>query len=245
METRKIDIPFFKYVSMGNDFIVIENIDISPTQIKKMCLEKWGISADGILLLKKEKEQWKLTIYNADGSKAKMCGNGLKVIGAYLKRKEPNQNEWDVYIDKRKYHIKKERQGISVQVPFPKRIKIENHEVVYNVGNLHRIIESVWDDALEVQIAKAHPKENISFYQIIKEGRIAIRTFERGVGFTYSCGSASLAVAAHYFKMHPQIKKVSIITRGGIYKIEKNKHDLLLKGKVKCVFIGRYINEVS
>ena len=223
METRKIDIPFFKYVSMGNDFIVIENIDISPTQIKKMCLEKWGISADGILLLKKEKEQWKLTIYNADGSKAKMCGNGLKVIGAYLKRKEPNQNAWDVYIDKRKYHIKKERQGISVQVPFPKRIKIENHEVVYNAGNLHRIIESVWDDALEMQIAKAHPKENISFYQIIKEGRIA----------------------AHYFKMHPQIKKVSIITRGGIYKIEKNKHDLLLKGKVKCVFIGRYINEVS
>lgn len=72
-----------------------------------MCLEKWGISADGILLLKKEKEQWKLTIYNADGSKAKMCGNGLKVIGAYLKRKEPNQNAWDVYIDKRKYHIKK------------------------------------------------------------------------------------------------------------------------------------------
>ena len=62
METRKIDIPFFKYVSMGNDFIVIENIDISPTQIKKMCLEKWGISADGILLLKKEKEQWKLQI---------------------------------------------------------------------------------------------------------------------------------------------------------------------------------------
>ena len=84
METRKIDIPFFKYVSMGNDFIVIENIDISPTQIKKMCLEKWGISADGILLLKKEKEQWKLTIYNADGSKAKMCGNGSNVLIAIL-----------------------------------------------------------------------------------------------------------------------------------------------------------------
>lgn len=55
METRKIDIPFFKYVSMGNDFIVIENIDNSPTQIKKMCLEKWGISADGNIIIKKRK----------------------------------------------------------------------------------------------------------------------------------------------------------------------------------------------
>lgn len=245
METRKLDIPFFKYVSMGNDFIVIENIDISPTRIKKMCLEKWGISADGILLLKKEKEQWKLTIYNADGSKAKMCGNGLKVIGAYLKRKEPNQNAWDIFIDKRKYHIKKERQGISVQVPFPKRIKVENKAVVYHVGNLHRIIESAWDDTLETQIAKAHPKENISFYQIVKEGKIAVRTFERGVGFTYSCGSASLAVAMHYFKKHPHIKKVSIITRGGSYQIEKHEQYLVLKGKVQCVFIGRYINEIS
>lgn len=245
METRKIEISFYKYVSMGNDFIVIEKPSLSKEMVIKMCKEKWGIHSDGILLLYQTKKRITLRIMNADGTEAKMCGNGLKVVAAHLSKKDPYHTMWKVYIHRQPYIVRKEEDGESVEVPFPVLLKEERGEALYDVKNLHRLKEHQEDDGLQKKIAKKHSEENISFYQMKKNGVITLRTYERGVGFTYSCGSASLAVAAHYFKMHKRKKKVTILTQGGQYEIENHGEFLRLKGEVYCVFIGRYINEVS
>ena len=74
---------FFKYQSLGNDFIVIDsNIPITPEQVKTLCNRHYGIGADGVLLLNKDVPEG--IVYNSDGSKGEMCLNGIRCLAKHL-----------------------------------------------------------------------------------------------------------------------------------------------------------------
>lgn len=78
---------FYKFESMGNDFIVVYKEKIDLQKINILCKQHFSIGADGIIILKKSpKYDMAMEIYNADGSKAKMCGNGLKIVAFFLKK---------------------------------------------------------------------------------------------------------------------------------------------------------------
>lgn len=75
-------IKFTKMVASGNDFVVVENNGLSA---KLLCDRKFGIGADGLLVLGKSKSaDIKMRIFNADGSEAEMCGNGARCAAYYL-----------------------------------------------------------------------------------------------------------------------------------------------------------------
>ncbi len=80
---------FTKLQATGNDFILVEDFegefDLSSKAIELICDRHFGLGADGILLLKKsEKADFRMIIFNADGSRAEMCGNGIRCFGKYL-----------------------------------------------------------------------------------------------------------------------------------------------------------------
>lgn len=85
-----VEICFWKMHGLGNDYIVIDNRsgllkeDVLEHLAKKMCRRRFSIGADGLLLLYNSKiADVKMRIFNADGSEAEMCGNGIRCLAKY------------------------------------------------------------------------------------------------------------------------------------------------------------------
>ena len=80
---------FTKMQGIGNDFVVINNIEENvncPAELAmKICNRNFGIGGDGLLLIdKSDVADYKMRLFNADGSEAEMCGNGIRCIGKYI-----------------------------------------------------------------------------------------------------------------------------------------------------------------
>ncbi|MEW6189784.1 MAG: diaminopimelate epimerase [Actinomycetota bacterium] len=83
------EIRFAKYHSLGNDFIIMEDLksklDLSPRVICKICDRHFGIGADGLILVRPaEGGDFFMLFFNSDGSQAEMCGNGIRCLAKYL-----------------------------------------------------------------------------------------------------------------------------------------------------------------
>ncbi len=80
---------FFKYQGLGNDFIIIEDLSeqirINSSEIKKICHRHFGIGADGLIIARpSEKADFYMSYFNADGTQAEMCGNGIRCLAKFL-----------------------------------------------------------------------------------------------------------------------------------------------------------------
>src|SRR5688572_20366852 len=83
-----MEISFFKYQGTGNDFILIDNrshaISLTQEQVAFLCHRRFGIGADGLILLELEPGfDFKMVYYNSDGNQSSMCGNGGRCITAF------------------------------------------------------------------------------------------------------------------------------------------------------------------
>ncbi|WP_373044088.1 diaminopimelate epimerase [Vulgatibacter sp.] len=81
-------LPFFKFHGLGNDFVVIDRrragVDITAAQAQAICDRHFGVGADGVLsLLPADDADFRMHIYNADGSEAEMCGNGIRCVAKH------------------------------------------------------------------------------------------------------------------------------------------------------------------
>src|SRR5690606_37858007 len=79
------------YQGTGNDFILIDNrqqnIRLRTEQIKSLCDRRFGIGADGLMLLETEEgADFKMIYFNADGNESTMCGNGGRCITAFARK---------------------------------------------------------------------------------------------------------------------------------------------------------------
>ena len=86
-----MQLAFSKYHGTGNDFILIDNrthsIQLTKTQIAHLCHRRFGIGADGLMLLEKaDNYNFRMVYYNADGGESTMCGNGGRCITAFAEK---------------------------------------------------------------------------------------------------------------------------------------------------------------
>lgn len=237
-----MSIQFTKGHGTGNDFILVLDqhgqIDLSESEVAKMCDRHFGIGADGFIrvtptsksqevahLLEEEPEaHWFMDYRNADGSKAEMCGNGVRVFAKYLLDnalaelssgstlpvatragiKDVTATVGGFAVDLGRFKIGGEdtlvrARGLSVARP----------GLEVNVGNPHIVVALADDQELqELQLHLAPVLEpapldgaNVEFVvlddPLIKEGvaGISMRVHERGVGETLSCGTGIAAAA--------------------------------------------------
>lgn len=238
---------FLKYESNGNDFIILINTsNINAKKITILCDRHKGVGADGVLTLFENKNQsFSLDIYNADGSKALMCGNGLKIIGRYLKDHYPNYPFFWVKVCNKSYQIFANKEEVKLFVPLPKKVN-KGKQVIYDIGNLHMLVENLTEDK-QLLLAKLYPNVNVSSYIIKKNLKIKsvfLRTYEVGVGFTLSCGSASLCLYKLLIDNGYKENKLNIITPGGGFLLGKKGNHLILTGKPKFLFEGEWNDEI-
>jgi len=264
-------IKFTKMVASGNDFVVIDNLrEIIKNRAafaKAACDRKFGVGADGLLLLEKSRAaDVKMRIFNADGSEAEMCGNGARCFAFWLVdgRRIKTHN----FNIKTKAGIIKAQVGaesVRINLTNPKNIKlgitikINNrnisinfidtgvpHSIIFVEGlggvNVHEIGNSIrYHD-------KFSPRgTNVDFVEVLKDDTIAVRTYERGVeGETLACGTGSVASALIFalktesdkiIKVHTKSKEVLKVF---FKKSGNNFHDVWLEGKARIAHKGEY-----
>jgi diaminopimelate epimerase len=259
---------FWKYQSLGNDFIVFdfldkkEQVDLSALFLQKLCDRHFGIGADGILFItNSEKQTPELHIYNADGSKAEVCFNGLRCVALHLHEKHDFGEQFDLLMGGRSIStsIKKENETILItnnvgrgRYIEEKRIEIAGRVFrghVVQMSNPHFIIEEKiskeWLDqhGKEIETHTAFPnKTNVEFlWEQESSGGFHMLVHERGCGQTLACSSGVAAVAT--FLMHQ--KKISrdeaiiISMRGGDVIVSVyGEDDIVLSAGAKKVFEG-------
>lgn len=255
---------FFKYQGAGNDFIIIDKyttdylVDLTNLSIKKLCDRKFGIGADGVIFIEKDKNfDFNMRYFNSDGNEGSFCGNaGRCAILFFKKFYKKTINDFNfTAIDGQHnaYYISKNEICIKINDVIYSSIISNNNFTFLNTGSPHHVIIiynlhniDVYNEGKKIRMGAPyfHDGVNVNFVQI-ENNVLNVRTYERGVeNETLSCGTgvvASAIVAFHNKKiMHNEVK---VITNGGIFHVsfEKRKYaykNILLKGPAEFVFNG-------
>jgi diaminopimelate epimerase len=252
---------FHKYHGTGNDFIVIDNREAvfvyKQELVAKLCDRRFGIGADGLLLLENAKDfDFRMVYYNSDGSPATMCGNGGRCITAFAGKigvieekacfiaADGPHTASVLKIDEYNTHVELSLKDVTY-------IQKEEHSVILNTGTPHFV--SFVDDPDKIDIvaegrkiryssAFAGAGINVNFAKL-DGSEIYVRTYEKGVeDETLSCGTGvtASAVAASEFNGK---KKYRVKTRGGqltvAFEKEGSKYfNIRLGGPATFVYNG-------
>lgn len=263
--TRKLTdatmkLTFSKYQATGNDFIMISdpkgNMILSPDQCTLLCDRRFGIGADGVIIVKKsEDSDFEVLYYNPDGSQS-LCGNGSRaavMFAAELGLLKKDTTSFLAYDGKHTAEIIGE--NVHLKMSDVHNVREMEDGMFIDTGSPHlvRFVPDV--DSADVTIKGRELRNslpvkggaNINFVQKDKENSLKVRTYERGVEReTLSCGTGvtASALAASY---HNRASPVEINTRGGKLSVSfvnsgKNKFtDIYLTGPAKRVFSGNVI----
>lgn len=218
---------FVKYHGSGNDFLITET---KPHAVAKLCHRRYGVGADGVLFWYKEGNGFRFHIYNADGSEAEMCGNGLRCVAHHIAQREGVQT-LVVHSMHRSHLCRVDGARITVDLGAPKR-----SGDVLDTGVPHFVKEGrSLDDA---PFLRRKYNANVTVCEF-KDGVAHVRTFERGVeGETYSCGTGA-AAAFVFLKEKYQIESVRCIFKSGDILDQKYENDTIFQtGTVTHVYSG-------
>lgn len=256
-----MQITFYKYQGTGNDFVMIDNrTTIFPKDnlklIEKLCDRRFGIGADGLILLENDSEtDFRMVYYNSDGNESSMCGNGGRCLVAFAKSLNAINNETVFIATDGLHHASILENGtVSLQMKDVDDIKIENDYVYLNTGSPHHVtmvgdLENydVKNNGAAIRYSDLYGKvgSNINFVKQISENHFAVRTYERGVeDETLSCGTGATAVAiAMNATGKTNSNHIHLDIQGGklevFFKKENNKFtNVFLKGPATFVFKG-------
>ena len=227
-------IPFVKMCGSGNDFVIIDNralnMEITPSWVREVCCRKFGVGADGILVVETSKKaSFKMRIFNCDGSETEMCGNGARCVAryAYLQGIVGNKMQFETLAGLIEAEII--NQKVRVKLIPPKDIKLNikiNGYCVHfvKIGVPHTILFVDQIDKLDViglgRELRFHryfrPQgTNVNFVEVVSNSRVKVRTYERGVeNETLACGTgsaASVCIAALLRRINPPVE---VVTKG-------------------------------
>lgn len=211
---------FVKYHGAGNDFILIDNraLFFDPSHVFALCHRKTGIGADGVILLEPaEGADYRMRIFNCDGSEAGSCGNGLRCLMQFIAHLGLPRQTYRIATGQRIVEVGFVGEKISVFSKIKcdvKRLYIAEREVYFtDTGVPHAVV--FVPDVQKIDVAREgaalrhhsyfQPEgTNVNFATVLADGSVAVRTFERGVeGETLACGTGGAAVgvvAAHVFQ---------------------------------------------
>ncbi len=222
---------FRKYHGLGNDFIIVDgrgeqtSLDwLTPERIRFLCDRHLGIGADGILLLERGKKTlYRMILFNADGGRAEVSGNGLRCFLLFLRDigeniSGPVQIETDAGISEAEF-VAENR--VRVQMPAPifgkfgrtppaqsaqmlQRLEVANSffdVVLLSVGNPHCVIFGPPRDEIFVRTYGPLIEKlpifptgvNVEFAHVTSNSSCQLAVWERGAGLTLACGSGATA----------------------------------------------------
>ncbi len=266
-----MDIAFTKMHGAGNDFVMIENLDgaieLTAAQVKALCDRRFGIGADGLILLNPPADsstETTMVYYNADGGRVDMCGNGARCFTSFAIQNGVGDGTGISFMtDAGPMTSEADNGAFTIRMTPVKDLTLdqtlETPNTTYpyhfmNTGVEHVVI--FVDDVSKIDIvsegrairyheAFAPAGANANFAQIMPDGTITVRTYERGVeGETLACGTGVTAVAVAAALKGLAQEPVSVHVAGGdtlTVDFERNGQSIenvTLKGPAINVFSG-------
>jgi diaminopimelate epimerase len=272
---------FIKYNGLGNDFVIIDNrdgaISFTDEDIVRICHRFFGIGADGLMLAEKSsKADIRMVFYNSDGSRAGMCGNGLRCFTRFAYEKlDIHKAEIAVETDSGILTagiVAKDCTVAAVKVNMGRPIfesgsipctiaesPVLNKSITiggkqYNISSMlmgvpHTVIftddisdETVVAEGKLIENSEFFPrKTNVNFVKVLKDNEIVLRTWERGAGYTYACGTGACASVVAGILSGKLQDSVLVHLRGGDLQISwRDMGDVFMEGPAVEVFEGKY-----
>lgn len=246
---------FYKYQGTGNDFIIVHDID--EDRVAEICHRRLGIGADGLILVKpSEKADMKMVFYNQDGKKATMCGNGLRCFTRYVhEMKLILKDQFKVETDAGMIAVGIEKSYEKVWLELPRDFQGTWYEIggktnavncfYIFTGTPHVVVFDENHDLAEM-ISSHHVfqhRVNVNFVEIIKPNQITLRTYEKGVGWTLSCGTGAIASVIAAYEKGFCGSNVDVNVPGGKLNVFLKEKSVILKGPATFVAKGWYADE--
>lgn len=257
---------FVKMEGAGNDFVVTDDCDLpdAPEWIAAVCDRRRGIGADGLIVLSRSGEnRFGMRYFNSDGSRADMCGNGLRCCMEYTAERKLSGEHAVFDTDSGELEAwRLAPEMIRIQMPVPgafRRIRIGKTECfAASAGVPHAVIpmeieeletSDLTDIGRNIRFSKEFAPEgtNVDLIAFESENTLRIRTYERGVeDETPACGTGMAASAAYAFLFRGSGPEIKFKTAGGdilSVKLDGDAHglkEIFLSGPAKCVFSGTY-----
>ncbi len=267
----KTAIPFTKMEGAANDYIYFDWRTQLPEDIAGFARyasdRHTGIGGDGIvLILPSEKADFRMRMFNADGSEAQMCGNASRCVAKYLYENHLTDKTsilLETLAGIRKLDFTPTADGEveevtvdmgsprfdSADLPGQREIEISERKVFpVSMGNPHGVtfVDNITDSLVlgegpQMEIDNIWPeKANIEFVKVADRGHIEMRVWERGTGETLACGTGACAAAVAAHEAGFTDSEVEVRLRGGILKIKidpENGH-VMMTGPARLVARG-------
>jgi len=265
---------FSKVVASGNDFIVVDNRNDALERnigdlagfAKAICKRRLSVGADGLLVLEESSvADFKMRIFNPDGSEVTMCGNGIRASALYALKNGWSQKSMKIETGAGILEAEAKEEDISVKMTPPKETKLEQlvgvgkaimeiHSINTGVPHAVHFVEElegypVKEAGSKIRYHKVFSPEgtNVDFVKKIDDSTISVRTYERGVeDETLACGTGVTASAVISSIVNGTKSPVKVNVRSGdtlkvYFKKERNNfRDLYLEGKAHIVFEGGF-----
>ena len=258
---------FTKMHGLGNDYLYVygEAPDNVAELSQKMSERHFGAGSDGMIYISKSGiADFKMRIFNADGSEAKMCGNGIRCVGKFVYDKGYTDKKFlsietlsgikylTLQVVNGKVKTVTVDMGKAETKP-PMKLTVDGETVSLipvSVGNPHAVI--FVDDIETAPLTTLGPKiehhpefpdgVNVEFVEVLGTDKLRMRVWERGSGVTMACGTGACAsvMAAIVTKRCNYHETVSVVLDGGTLKIEiESDNTVKMTGPTETVYEGK------
>lgn len=241
---------FTKMQGLGNDFVVLDGpVPLSEDEVVELCDRRFGIGADGVLAVSNG-DPIRMDYWNADGSQAEMCGNGLRCVAryAYDRGWAPDRN-FAVQTPVGVRGVRVLEDAIEVEIGRP---TVSGHTTIddrryhlIDVGNPHAVL--IVDDPGGFDVLTVGPAveqdpqfsngTNVEFIHV-RDDAVDMRVWERGVGETLACGTGIVAAAFVATKTDGLEGPIQVQSPGGVAEVELRDGVAWLRGPAAYSFRG-------
>jgi len=265
---------------LGNDYVYVdlfrETVADPVALARRVSDRRFGIGGDGLILVcPSETAAVRMEMYNADGSRAEMCGNGLRCVAKYaFDEGHVTETSFPVETDDgvKRVDLKLDDGRVAAvrvdmgeprleraEIPMegdPGRVvaetmPVQDHQVVVtcvSMGNPHCVIFVDDAEAFPVRVVgpcvETHPafprRTNTEFVQVLSRTEVRQRTWERGSGETFACGTGACAVVVAGRLNDLLDERVTVHLTGGDLLVEwaGEGHPVYMTGPAVEVFRG-------
>lgn len=263
-------ITFSKMHGLGNDYVFVDctknkNYISNPSKFSQIISNRnFGIGSDGLILIEDSTiADFKMRIFNSDGSEAEMCGNGIRCTAKYIYSKKLSRKLnfkietlagiKDVSLILKNNVVSSIKVKIGKAIIYPD-ISLEIKDKKFNItpvtiGNPHAVIflNNIYDINFDLYapLIESHSyfknKTNVEFVQVINQSLVNVLVWERGSGKTLACGTGASAVSAVAFYKKFIFPSAKVNLPGGVLQTYvDNSLNVSISGPATLVYDGIY-----